>query len=174
MSSSENRCFCETRSLYKGIKELWLFTSVNTQGLKSQCDRSKVLCCPFSGPRGGQAPGLQDRNVALPGGFMSPTVCLSCSFLGGGRNPSSAGVGDRWSTALAGMTLVLPKPTDSLDSYFKNLNSADFTYKEISLMPSRNEKENEKAVSFGFLLNLLEKSGTPCISLFEEVLASEI
>lgn len=99
---------------------------------------------------------------------MSPTVCLSCSFLGGGRNPSSAGVGDRWSPASAGMTLVLPKPTDSLDSYFKNLNSADFTFKE------RNEKENKKAVSFGFLLNLLEKSGTPCISLFEEVLASEI
>lgn len=68
--------------------------------------------------------------------------------LGGGRNPSCAGVGARWSTASAGMTLVLSKPADSLDSHLKNLNCADFTFKETSLMSFRNEKENEKAVRF--------------------------
>lgn len=146
-------------------------------GLKSQCERSKVLCCPFPGPREGQA-RHHSRALAQKSGTPRWLYVPNCEcelfLLGGGRNPSSDGVGIHWSTASAGVTLVLSKPTDNLDFHLKNLNCADLTFKEISLMSFRHEKKNERAVSFNFLLNLLGKSGTPCISLFDEVLASEI
>lgn len=114
------------------------------------------------------------QKCGTPGWLYVPNCVSELLLLGGGRNPSSADVGVRWSTASAGMASVLSKPTASLDSHLKNLNCADFTFKEISLMSIRNEKENKKAVGFSLLLNLLGKSGTPCISLFEEVLTSEI
>lgn len=137
--------------------------------------RSSAAHSPGPGEaRPGTTAGLWHRNVALPGWLYVPSCVSELLLLGGGRNPSSAGVGIRWSIASAGMTLVLSKTTDGLDLHLKNRNCADFTFREISLTSFRHEKKNKEAVSFSFLLNLLGKSGTPCISLFEEVLISEI
>lgn len=177
MGSCENWSFCETWSLYKGVKELWLFTSLNTKlgdwSLSVTGARSSAAYSLDPGEaRPGTTAGLWHRNMALPGWLYVPSCESELLLLGGGRNSSSAGVGIHWSIASAGMTLVLSKPTDSLDLHLKNINCADFTFREISLMSFRHEKKNKKALSF--LLNLLEKSGTPCISLFEEVLTSEI
>lgn len=124
--------------------------------------------------RTGTPSGLWHRNVALLGGFMSPAVCPSCSFWEMAEIPLLLWEEHLLGITSAGMTLVLSKHTDSLDSRLKNLNCADFTFKEISLMSFRNQKKNKKAVSFSFLVNLLRKSGTLCISLFEKVLTSEI
>lgn len=148
----------KTWSLCESMKELWLFTCLNTKtivwGPNCQHDRSKVRCCPGSGPRGCQAKvpwwGYSAGTRRHLGGFVSQPGCLQCSFWEVAEIPPPLGQQGRlvWtctgarrgSTASAGLRLVLLKPSDSLNLHLRNLDCADFTVKEVSLMSFRHEK----------------------------------
>lgn len=179
MGTCENWHFCETWSLYEGVKELWLFTSVNTKA--GDCSLSvtgaRSRAAHSLGPgetRPGTTSGLWHRNVAALGGFMSPALCLSCSLWEVAEIPPVL----VWAPAGAQLQLewhlCCQNPLIAWTHILKILTVLILLSKKLPSCHSGMRRKTRRLLGFSLLINLLGKSGTPCISLFEEVLTSEI
>lgn len=159
----------KTWSLYESMKELWLFTCLNTKtivwGPNCQCDRSKVRCCPGSGPRGchggGTVQGPAVTWVALcpnPGVSSAPSGRWQRSLLRSGSRAAWFGPalehGEGVQLQLASH-LCCQNPLIVWTYILETLTVLILLSKKFpSCLSGMRSKEKKKSLSFSFLLNL--------------------